>query len=207
MNMDNKRVLIILKNWWFSVLLLILSSLIIHQFYLTLARNILTAINYEYPPLFGMFFFVLKTVTLFIHEAGHTFFSFFGSDFLSILGGTLLQLMIPSLLLISTWMNRQFKATQFSLFWLGFSWLDTAAYCADAKFRDLPLIGNLPESAHDFYNMLSMLNILDSYRTIAWIFYVFGLICLISGILLPLFKKEKPDSIDLANQLEKVGLE
>ena len=119
----------------------------------------------------------------------------------------MLQLLIPFLLLISTLLNQQMKATQFSIFWLGFSWLDTAAYCADAKFRDLPLIGNLSESAHDFYNLLSMLDILESYRTIAWLFYVIGLISLIAGVLFPLFQRKRKDRLDLSDQLEKVGLD
>ncbi len=204
---NTEVILIFLKKWWFSFLLIIPTWLVVHQFYLALARNILQAVNYAYPPLFGLFFFVLDTVTLFIHEAGHTFFVFFQWEFLTILGGTLLQLLIPCLMLLSAWWNKQKQLSQFSLFWLGFSWMDTAAYCADAMYRDLPLIGNLPKSAHDFYNMLTMAGLLDHYRTIAWFFYIIGLAILILGIAWPVINIKSSKKIDLSSQLEKAGLD
>lgn len=197
----------LLKDWWFSLILLVPTLLVFHQFYLALARNILQAVNYEYPPVLSFLYFVLDTVTLFIHEAGHTIFAIFGWEFLAILGGTLLQLLIPFLIGISAWFNNQKVVLQFSLFWFGFSWLDTAAYCADAKFRDLPLIGNLPKSAHDFYNMLSQLELLESYRTIAWVFLIIGCVILLAALLWPLIGHKKTDPVDLSNQLEKVGLD
>ncbi len=195
------------KKWWLSVLLIFPIWLVIHQFYLSLARNILNAVNYNYPPVFDILFFILDTVTLLIHEAGHTLFGVFGLEFLAILGGTLLQLLIPFLLFISGWFNSQKVLIQCSLFWLGFSWMDTAAYCADAKFRDLPLIGNLPKSAHDFYNMLTQLGALENYRTIAWLLFLIGLICLLLSLLWPVIKHRKTDLADLSNQLEKAGLD
>lgn len=196
-----------LKTWWFSVALIFPTGIVIHQFYITLARNILQAINYDYPSFFVFFFFILKSVTLFIHEAGHTFFSFIGWEFLTILGGALLQLLIPFLLFLSTWWNNQKYLCQFSLFWLGFSWMDTAAYCADAMYRNLPLIGNLPKSAHDFHNMLTMINLLEYYRTIAWLIFSIGLLILIAGLVWPILKFKKTDRIDLSNELEKAGLD
>ncbi len=205
--LDSEAVVRFLKVWWFSILLILPSWIVFHQFYLSLARNILQAVNYDYPVFFGFFFFILDTVTLLIHEAGHTFFGFFGWDFLTILGGSLLQLLIPFLLFASAWWNTQKKVAQFSLFWLGFSWMDTAAYCADAMYRDLPLIGNLPKSAHDYYNLLTMTGLLEQYRTIAWILFIVGLICLILGVIWPKLIKEKNDKVDLSSQLEKVGLD
>jgi hypothetical protein len=85
--------------------------------------------------------------------------------------------------------------------------MDTAAYCADAMYRDLPLIGNLPKSAHDFYNLLIMTNLLEHYRTIAWIFYLIGFVFLMLGIIYPMLKRKKADLIDLSDQLEKAGLD
>jgi hypothetical protein len=71
MNQLKDKSIQIIRAWWFSILLIVPSVLVIHQFYLALARNILQAINYDFPLFLGFFFFVLKTVTLFTHEAGH----------------------------------------------------------------------------------------------------------------------------------------
>jgi hypothetical protein len=178
------------KLWWMSIIMLFPSYLIINQFYLVITKNILLSINYDYPIFFDFFFFVLDTVTLFIHEAGHTIFSIIGWDFLTIFGGTLLQLVIPFFILVSTKKNNQNKLAQCSYFWLGYSWMDSAAYCADAMYRDLPLIGDLPKSSHDFYNLLTMTGILEYYKLIAWIFYLMGVLNLILGIIYPFLVKD-----------------
>jgi len=196
-----------LKKWTFSLVLIFPIVVVTHQFWLAIARNILMAVNYSYPGLLSPLLFVLDTVTLIIHEGGHTIFGLFQWRFLTILGGSLLQLLIPFLILASAWWNRQQLLTQFAWFWLGFSWMDTAAYCADAKYRDLPLIGNLPKSAHDFNNMLSMTGLIDHYRTIAWFLFAIGFLCFLAALLWPLIDKEKADLVDLSDQLEKAGLD
>jgi hypothetical protein len=117
-----------------------------------------------------------------------------------------MQLLIPTIILISGYWNRQTWLMQLSFFWLGFSCLDSAAYCADAKFQNLPLIGNLPKSAHDFTNLLNALDLLDYYREIAWIMFAIGAFCLLFGLILPILNIKKPTSIDLRADLEKVGL-
>ena len=84
--------------------------------------------------------------------------------------------------------------------------MDSAAYCADAKYQDLPLIGNLPKSAHDFTNLLNMTSLLEHYRTIAWIMYAIGFLALLGALLWPLFQKKETESVHLGNQLQKAGL-
>lgn len=196
-----------LKKWIWTILLLIPALIVAHQFWLSLARNILMAVNYEYPPVISPLLFVLDFIILFVHEAGHTIFGIFGLRFLAIIGGTLMQLLIPFLILASAYWNGQQWLMQFSLFMLGFSWLDTAAYCADAKFQDLPLIGNLPKTAHDFTNMLNALDLLDYYREIAWLFFSIGLLCLLFSLIIPLINTKKPTHVDLSSDLEKAGLD
>jgi hypothetical protein len=195
-----------IKKWVWSMFLLYPSIIVFHQFWKALARNILMAVNYDYPSLISPFLVVLDFTTLLIHEAGHTIFGIFGFRFLGILGGTLMQLLIPTIILISGYWNRQTWLMQLSFFWLGFSCLDSAAYCADAKFQNLPLIGNLPKSAHDFTNLLNALDLLDYYREIAWIMFAIGAFCLLFGLILPILNIKKPTSIDLRADLEKVGL-
>lgn len=196
-----------LGNWWFSLFLIYPIWIITDQFWLTLARNILMAINYNYPPILGFLFFIINTITLLIHEAGHTIFGVFGWNFLAILGGTLMQLLIPFSILITAWWKHQIIVAQTMWFWLGFSWMDTAAYCADAKFQNLPLIGNLPKSAHDFSNLLSMTGLLDQYRFIAWIFFSVGIICFLIALIWPAVMQKKARTVDLRDQLERAGLD
>lgn len=196
-----------IKKWFFSFFMLIPTWVVVEQFWMAIRQNILFAVNYPYPFFIWPLMFILDNLTLIIHEAGHTIFGFFGWRFLGILGGTLMQLLIPFMILISAWLKEQRILAQFSLFWLGFSWMDSAAYCADAYLTRLPLIGNLPRSAHDFLNMLSQLHILDKYLIIAWIMYGIGFLILILGLIWPLFRKKEYDFVNLSNQLEKSGLD
>lgn len=198
-------ILPIASKWWFSLLLLSPVITVLKQFYQALSRNILMAVNYSYPEILKPFLVPLDFLTLFIHEAGHTFFSIFGWRFLTIAGGTLLQLMIPVALLFSSLWNKQMRTAQFSFFWLGFSWLETAAYCADARWTSLPLIGNLPDSAHDFKNILSMTGLLDHYMIIAWIFFLFGVFFLASALLWPA-RDQEARYIDLSDELNRNGI-
>lgn len=205
MNRSYDDILPLARKWWFSLLLLSPVITVLKQYYFALSRNILMAVKYPYPGILKPFLIPLDFLTLFIHEAGHTLFGVFGWEFLTIAGGTLLQVLIPFVLLISTIWNKQMPAAQLSFFWLGFSWMSTAAYCADARWTDLPLIGNLPESAHDFKNLLTMTGLMDHYMTLAWIFYLIGLLCLGSALLWPL-RDQEVRYIDLSDELKKKGI-
>ena len=181
-----------LSKWWLSILLVFCSWFIIKQFWLAIDNNILLAVNYNHAFGFSVIYFLMDNLTLIIHEAGHTIFGIFGWRFLTVLGGTLLQIFIPFLLFVVAWRKSQIFISQVCLYWVGFTWLDTAGYVADAYHQNLPLIGNLPKSAHDFLNLLSDLNILNHYKTVAWVFLWIGILVLVSGILLPLFKRKEP---------------
>ncbi|MFY0685145.1 MAG: hypothetical protein JXR20_11370 [Balneola sp.] len=191
------KLLPFLSKWWLSLLLVLFSWFIIEQFYIALRYNIFYAVNYSHVFGFSILYFLMDNLTLILHEAGHTIFGIFGWRFLTVLGGTLMQLIIPTLIIVFGWMNRKLFITQAALYWLGFAWLDTAAYCADAYSKSLPLLGNLPKSAHDFSNLLSALNILDSYSTVAWILFSIGIVALLVGILLPLFHSSSYKEVDL----------
>lgn len=197
MNTLKEKALPFLKTYWFSIILIFWSWFIIKQFYMTIEYNILLSVSYKHVFGFSMIYFVMDNLTLIIHEAGHTIFGIFGWRFLTVLGGTLLQMLIPFVLFIVSWRGRKIFASQASLYWLGFTWLDSAAYSADAYSQDLPLIGNLPKSSHDFLNLLSDLNILNHYMTVAWVMFSIGFLILLTGILLPLFKSQQTKYVDL----------
>lgn len=196
-NTLKEKALPFLKTYWFSIILIFWSWFIVKQFYMTLEYNILLAVSYKHVLGFSVIYFVMDNLTLIIHEAGHTIFGIFGWRFLTVLGGTLLQMLIPFVLFIVSWRSRKIFASQASLYWLGFAWLDSAAYSADAYNQDLPLIGNLPKSSHDFLNILSDLNILNHYMTVAWVIFVIGFLILLTGILLPLFNTQPTKYVNL----------
>ncbi len=81
---------------------------------------------------------ILDTINLFIHEAGHFFLRPFGM-FIYILGGSLVQCAIPLALLVVTW-RQNHRNIALSGFWLGENLVNVSAYIADAPFRKLKLI-------------------------------------------------------------------
>ncbi len=196
----------IIKKWFFTFLLIVPGWIMVEQFWVALSKNIMFAVNYPYPFFISPLFFVVNTVTLIIHEAGHTIFGLFNWRFLTILGGSLMPWLIFFAITFSAWLKRQVYLTQFGLFWLSYSWFSAAAYCMDAYYQNLPLIGNLPKSAHDYTNMLSMLNILDKYETIAWIMFGIGVAIMILSFVAPLLKRKEVEYIDLGKALKKSGL-
>ncbi len=107
---------------------------------------------------------------------------------------------------LSAWLKRQVYLTQFGLFWLSYSWFDAAAYCMDAYYQNLPLIGNLPKSAHDYTNMLSMLKILHKYETVAWVMFGIAVVILLLSLAAPVLKRKEVEYIDLGKLLKKSGL-
>jgi hypothetical protein len=89
-----------------------------------------------YTPPFGLF--VIDTVNLFIHEAGHLFLRPFGMTS-HILGGSILQILLPAALAVVTG-RQNFRQVGFPAFWLGESMVNVSAYILDAPYRKLPLI-------------------------------------------------------------------
>jgi hypothetical protein len=84
------------------------------------------------------FLWVLDTVNLFIHEAGHLFCSWFGQT-IYILGGSLVQVLLPLLLAFVTWREKPHQVG-YPLFWTGESLVNVSVYIADAPHKNLKLI-------------------------------------------------------------------
>ena len=81
---------------------------------------------------------VMDTVNLFIHEAGHFFLKPFGM-FLHILGGSLVQVGLPAALLLVTW-RQNWAHAGYAAFWVGQSLVNVSVYIQDAPVRKLRLI-------------------------------------------------------------------
>jgi hypothetical protein len=119
--------------------------------------------------------------------------------FLTVLGGSLLQILLPLLILGYCWINRKYSGLQFSYLLLGFSWLDVATYAADGSARQLPLIGGLGKESHDWYNLLVRLDALEYDLTIGVFFIAIGILCYLMAITISLFyQKHKQVDLDLS---------
>ena len=86
-------------------------------------------------------FLFIDNANLMVHEVGHTMFSWVGY-YTMILGGTLLQLIVP---IACTWFfirKGQTTAVACTAFWLSENLLYVATYMADARRSALPLVGS-----------------------------------------------------------------
>lgn len=81
---------------------------------------------------------VVDTVNLFIHEAGHLFFRLFGQT-MYILGGSVTQCLIPFTLVIVTWREKP-QQVGLPMFWFGENLVNVSVYIADAPHKHLKLI-------------------------------------------------------------------
>ncbi|HBX67723.1 MAG: hypothetical protein CL670_11135 [Balneola sp.] len=190
-----------IKKWWFSVVCIPFCWVLANQFWMALKWEITFSWIYDYPLFLSPFFFLIDNFLLIVHEAGHTFLGFFGSRFITILGGTLFEIMLPFMIFIYGWWNYSRLVAQIGLLLTAFAWIESSAYAADAFARRMPLLGNLPKSAHDFYNMLSMHGILDHYMTVAWTMYWIGIITLLLFFFWPLLERKKYDYVNIKMNL------
>lgn len=114
----------------------------------------------------------LHLVNLPFHEAGHIIFRPFGA-FITSLGGTLGQLLMPSIcvgvLLVKT---RDPFGASVALWWVGENFLDIAPYINDARAGKLPLLGgnfghSAPYGFHDWQYLLTESGLLQFDHVLA----------------------------------------
>lgn len=126
---------------------------------------------------------LLDTTSLIIHEAGHVFFSPFGWT-LRILGGSLFQLILPALFIVSFLRRRYRPGLQVSFVWLGQNLLNVSTYAADAQERALSLITNDP-STHDWWMLLRAAGLLPYDDLFGYAFLGLALLAFGIALLLP----------------------
>lgn len=106
----------------------------------------------------------LHGVNLAFHEAGHILFVP-GGAFLTALGGSLLQLLVPLICLVAlVRQNRDAFGGSLALWWMGENLLDLAPYIADALTLELVLLGGFTGrevEGHDWEAILGALGWLD----------------------------------------------
>jgi hypothetical protein len=130
---------------------------------------------------------VIDYADLVIHEAGHVFFMFFG-NFIRCLGGTLMQIIIPSLICYYFLKSNYKTGMQFSLLWLGHNLINISVYAADAQAKVLPLLGG-NKAGHDWHYLLGALGILQYDIIVGYFFFGLAIIIFIIAVILPLLTR------------------
>jgi hypothetical protein len=95
--------------------------------------------------------------TLIVHESGHAAFMWSGNELLTVMGGTIFQILIPVLVAYFYWHKQDVFAVAILVFWLGTSLVDAGTYAADARAQALPLVspwGDGEDVGHDWTFML-----------------------------------------------------
>ena len=130
----------------------------------------------------------LHIVNLIFHEAGHVIFSFFGV-FITSLGGTLMQLIIPiTCMFVLLKKTKDPFGGSICFWWIGENFLDISVYMNDAERMWLPLIGgrfghSSPYGVHDWNYILNELGILRFDQILAkFVFFIGILIMIISFV-------------------------
>jgi hypothetical protein len=136
-------------------------------------------------------FLFIDSANLVIHEGGHNLFRWFGPT-LCLWGGTLLQWLVPFLLAVYFFTQRETAGFAFCLFFFFENWLYTATYMADARAMALPLVttGDPEFAEHDFHAIFSSLGVLDYDTKIAALVRLVGW-CGMIGIVI-WFARQKP---------------
>ena len=128
----------------------------------------------------------LHLINLPFHEAGHTLFSPFGR-FLHVLGGSLLQVIIPAVCLAAFLMKREPFSASIGLWWVGQNFIDMAPYINDARAGQLMLIGGVTgqeaPDVHDWNVLLGMTGLLNYDGIIAHLSKYIGVALILLALL------------------------
>lgn len=155
------------RKWIVSVLILLISAYIIYN------RGTFTWID---------------NVDLLLHEAGHIIFFFFGK-FIYTLGGTLMQIIIPGLIVHYFHWNQYRTGTQVGLLWVGQNLINISVYAADARAKQLPLLGG-KSVYHDWNYLLSELGLLQYDAEVGYFFVALAVITFLIAVFMPLIIRD-----------------
>ncbi len=113
-------------------------------------------------------FLITDYIFLPIHEGGHLLFRWFG-EVPMVMGGTLLQLLVPFLLAVYFVFQRHTTGTALCAFFFFENFLNVAIYMADARAQALQYVtvGDPEFAEHDWFVMFSSVGLLDRDTSIA----------------------------------------
>ena len=121
---------------------------------------------------------LMDSVDLPIHETGHLVFSLFG-EFIQFLGGTLFQLIMPSMF-VGYFLKRGDRHAAFTaLWWVGQNLWNISVYVRDARAEELPLVGG---GEHDWAYLLGRLGWLPHDQAIGHGIFLLGVFVYLAAI-------------------------
>jgi hypothetical protein len=126
----------------------------------------------------------LHLPNLVFHEAGHVIFGFFGR-FMTVLGGSLFQCLVPVICAIAFLRQRNPFAAALCVWWAGENLLDVAPYIADARALQLVLIGGhtgAEVEGHDWEYILTELGWMQRDITLGLTAYRLGLVTMAGAL-------------------------
>jgi hypothetical protein len=124
-------------------------------------------------------FLLIDYVNLMIHEGGHFFFSWFGYT-ITILGGTLGELIVPFLCALYFFWKREVTAVAFCGFWFFENFLYIGTYMADARAQVLQLVGS---GEHDWEVLFTQWGLMLQDQKIGHAIRAIGWIGMIASVL------------------------
>jgi hypothetical protein len=133
----------------------------------------------------------LHGVNLIFHEAGHILFMPFGY-FMTILGGSLNQILIPAVIAGYFWFKGQKYSSAVTAFWVAENFWDVSIYVSDGRDTILPLLGgNEGPDNHDWHNLLSIMGIVENSVLCGSLTHWLGTLLYISAIGLAIYFAQK----------------
>ncbi len=132
----------------------------------------------------------LHGVNLIFHEAGHILFMPFGR-FMTILGGSLNQILIPTMITGYFFFKGQNYSGAITLFWVGENFWDVSIYVSDGRDAVLPLLGGASEESHDWLNLLSIMGMTDHAQLLSRLVYAVGTLIYIGAIGLTIYFSQR----------------
>jgi hypothetical protein len=126
----------------------------------------------------------LHLINLVFHEAGHVLFSPFGT-FMTAFGGSLMQVLIPVICLISFVKREDVFAAAVCAWWAGQNLIVLGPYIADARALQLVLLGGhtgAEVEGHDWEAILTSLGLLRYDRTLGYAAHWVGTLTMVSAI-------------------------
>lgn len=129
---------------------------------------------------------IMHTINLVFHEAGHVLFMFLG-DFMAVLGGSLLQLIVPAVIMGAfVFKHENAFGGAVAAWWLGQSAMDLAPYIYDARSGQLLLLGGFigqeRPGAHDWTNILGRLGMLDHAHALGTLTNFAGMVLMVLAL-------------------------
>jgi hypothetical protein len=122
----------------------------------------------------------LDSLDLAIHESGHLVFAF-GGELLTLLGGTLLRLIVPAAFVVALWRRGDRHGATVPLWWLGQNCWNVSVYIRDARAQELQLVGG---GEHDWAMLLGQAGWLEHDQGIGRAVWLAGVVLYAASVLL-----------------------